>query len=368
MENALTGVCVTHNEQIVTCNQRFIEIFGFSREELSGMALSKLFHADPRQGTTGSVHTIQPEIVPSTQELAGLTKEGRIIYTRQTVSQLPYKGKLLAVRHVMDISDQRSIEDALRDSEKKLRLVCKQAFKSQEHERKRVASELHDGIGQSLSSIKLRLENTFRELGDCLPAKARLKLADIVPFVQTAIEEVRRISMDLRPAMLDDLGIEAAIAWLCREFQLANPSLRLRKETDFGQTDIGSTLSAAIFRILQEALNNIAKHANASQVTVAVKARRSGLKLSIEDNGCGFIIGKPRKNYGGFGLYSMRERAALSGGRLRIFSVVGSGTRVVASWPGGQALHLASGERSCVVDRPTIQGHRVNSRIRLSGH
>lgn len=333
MENALTGVCITQDARILTCNERFIEMFGFSREELSGLKLSELIHADSQPETQDrldvAAHAAE---VRSIQEAAGLTKGGKMIAIQQTVSGLQYDGSLTAVHHVIDVTDQKAIVDALRVSERELRLLSEQVLQTQESERKRVASELHDGIGQVLSSIKIVLENTFCELGDNLPSEALLRLAGTVSKVRAAIEEVRRISMDLRPAMLDDLGIEPTINWFCREFQLSHPSIKIFKKLELLEVDVGGTLGAVIFRILQEALNNIAKHANATRIHVSLKARRGAITLSVKDNGRGFIADVPGVTGGGFGLYSMRERTSLSGGRLSIYSVVGSGTRVSVTW------------------------------------
>lgn len=338
MENALTGVCITQDEKILICNQRFAEMFGFSRDDLNGMKLSELFDSDLRQQTAADTRAAaEGAEMSSIQEVTGFAKDGRTVCTIQTVDPLRYEDKLLAIRHVVDVTEQKFVEDTLRDSERDLRVVSEQVLKAQETERKRVASELHDGLGQTLSSIKFSLENTFYELYDALPADALLKLAGTVSSVQGAIDEVRRISMDLRPAMLDDLGIEPTITWLCREFQVAHPSIKIIKHIDLRQTDIGSTLTVVIFRILQEALNNIAKHADATQIKVSLGSHAREIKLSVEDNGCGFILERSGEAHAGFGLYSMRERAALSGGHLALESVTGAGTRVNVTWPRGRA-------------------------------
>lgn len=356
MENALTGVCITQGEKILMCNRRFAEIFGFSRDELSGMELCKLSLADlPRQPADDTCASDNGAETPLVQEVVGLTKDGRIICTRQTIDPLRYEAKRLAIRHVVDVTDQKFAEDTLRDSERELRLLSEKVLKAEEVERKRIASELHDGIGQVLSSIKFGLENTFCELGDRLPAEALSKLECTVSSIRGAIDEVRRISMGLRPAMLDDLGIEPTITWLCREFQSTHPSLTIIKTLDLGQTYVGSTLRVVIFRILQEALNNIAKHANATQVHLSLRARENGIELSIKDNGCGFIVDARTEARAGFGLYSMKERAALSGGRLALNSAAGAGTRVAVTWPRDEAANLPSG--ACAMTLPGSTEH-----------
>jgi len=343
MENAFTGVCITQDENILTCNQRFTELFGFSREELSGMPLTRLFRSDIPQPVDDldAVHAATE--LHEVHEVTGRTKDGRIIWLRQTVTPLCYENKRLAISHVVDVTDQKFVEDTLRDSEKGLRLLSGKILKAQESERKRVASELHDGIGQTLSSIKFRLESTFCELSDDLRAEALIKLECTVSSIRGAIDEVRRISMDLRPPMLDDLGIEPAVTWLCREFQVTHPLIKIVREIDLQQTSVDSTLRVVMFRILQEAFNNIGKHAHATQIHVSLWASETAIALSVKDNGCGFVAGPYRETRGGYGIYSMRERATLSGGHLVLDTAVGAGTRVAVSWPYKKASHVAGG-------------------------
>jgi signal transduction histidine kinase len=154
-----------------------------------------------------------------------------------------------------------------------------------------------------------------------------------VAGIQAAVEEVRRISMNLRPLVLDDLGIEAAVTWLCREFRSVHPSIALTHTIDVRRNSIDSTLSVAIFRIMQEALNNIGKHAHATQVHVSLTSGKGGVTLSVKDNGCGFDVDTVGAIPVGFGIHSMKERAKLSGGHLRIYSVPGGGTELDVAWP-----------------------------------
>jgi signal transduction histidine kinase len=153
-----------------------------------------------------------------------------------------------------------------------------------------------------------------------------------VDRVQDAVEEVRRISMALRPSMLDDLGIIATLSWFCREFQTVFRDVEVVRQVEVSEEDVHDTLKIVIFRILQETFNNIGKHAHARRAWLRLERHRDRIRLVIADDGRGFDPVECAKERRGFGLNSMRERARLSGGRLRITSRPGRGTLVLAIW------------------------------------
>lgn len=337
VDNPLVGVCITEEDQIVFCNMRFADIFGYACEELNGVDISVLFPAFGASVVSYDLYNQRAGGSPHVREMAGLGRGGGAIYTHQSVFEFQHEARPVAIWQVMDITEQKAAQACLQESEKRLRFLSEQVLTAQETERKRVASELHDGIGQSLSAVKLGLENAFRELYGDLPKKVLARLESAISSVRDTVEEVRRISMDLRPAMLDDLGVEPAINWLCREFQLAHPAITMIKKIDLRRTDVDGPLGLIIFRILQEALNNTAKHANADQLHVSLRATRDKIKLSVKDNGKGFFVEAVEKRRNGFGLYSMQERATMSGGGLVISSVPGAGTRMEVSWPRDRA-------------------------------
>jgi PAS domain S-box-containing protein len=333
IDNPFTGICITENGHIVFCNVRFSQILGFSGEELRGVSISKLFYRCEHQSIGSELSETGAETSPAVLDMVGMAKDGSSVYTRQSVCEFEYKGKRVAVWQVMDVTRQAAVQAHLQESGRRLRFLSNQVLQSQELERKRVARELHDGIGQILSSIKLGLELQFKELHENLPEEILVKLTGAVSGIQSAVEEVRRISMNLRPSVLDDLGIEAAVTWLCREFRSVQPSIELTHAIDVRRRSIGSALSVVIFRIMQEALNNIGKHAHATQVHVSLTSGKSGVTLSVKDNGCGFNVDSVGAIPVGFGIHSMKERAKLSGGHLRIYSVPGAGTELDVTWP-----------------------------------
>ena len=225
---------------------------------------------------------------------------------------------------------RKKTENALKESESKVTNLTSQLLLAEEKERKRIARELHDGLGQSLNAIAFNVRTTLERVGD--KVKTGLEsLEAIMPIIQRSMEDVRRIGMNLRPALLDDLGLLPTIGWFVREYQTTYPSIRVKKQTEIEETQLPDPLKAVIYRILQEAMNNIAKHSKANLVSIFLMRKKDDrIELVIEDNGIGFDMESVKR---GLGLGSMRERAELSVGSFDIESVKGRGTVIRASWP-----------------------------------
>jgi PAS domain S-box-containing protein len=223
---------------------------------------------------------------------------------------------------------RKQLEDTLRESEIQVRFFASQCLTAQETERKRVAGELHDSIAASLGAIKFKIEKVVEEMkqGHGSPES----LQDLGSNVTEINNEVRRIMADLRPSVLDDLGIIVAINWFSREYQKTYSHISVEKQISISEEIIPDSLKTPIFRISQEAMNNIAKHSQASLVNLALRKEDNKILLTIKDNGQGFAPDTTRK---GIGLSTMRERAQLSGGSFDLESAVGKGTIIRASWP-----------------------------------
>jgi two-component system NarL family sensor kinase len=203
-------------------------------------------------------------------------------------------------------------------------------FLAQETERKHLARELHDGVGQILSGVKFRLEALPGELA--LRSAGGAKIRKVGALLDHAISEIRRVSQNLMPSELEDLGLEPALRALCREFQgRARVAMVLRAGRI--PEDIEPELAVAVFRIAQEALNNVAKHSKASKVTVALAHAGPEILLSVSDNGVGFRRDLRPGARHGIGLGSMRERARAVGGSIRLRSVRGEGTTLFVRAP-----------------------------------
>jgi PAS domain S-box-containing protein len=222
-----------------------------------------------------------------------------------------------------------NLEEELRESESRLRLLSSQLLTVQEAERKRIASEIHDGLGQTLTAIKFSLESKLSQMGKSTTLPGIL-LENIISLASNGIEEARRLQTDLRPSLLDDLGILATIGWFTREFQKVYVHISVEKQISVEENEIPDSLRTVLFRVTQEAMNNVAKHSKANLARLSFRKIDDRIKLSIKDNGAGF---DPETIKQGLGLTSMRERTELSGGTFEVESILGKGTTIRASWP-----------------------------------
>jgi PAS domain S-box-containing protein len=332
----LIGVYINKDGKIEFANDKFAAIYGYSKNEIIGMESTMLVHPEDR-GWVEDLRQkrLRGEKVPSEYEIRGLKKNGDTIWVMRSLSLINYQDGPAISGIVQDLTERRRAQEALRESDKELRILSNQLLSTEEKERKRIARELHDGIGQALSAIKFSVENSLRELRNG-PDHAELKsLQAVIPLTQKTIEEVRRIVKDLRPSILDDLGILATINWFCREYQTVYSDIRIKTDIQIHEHDIPSPLKTAIYRILQEALNNVAKHSGADLVLLSLQKTDSGVELTLNDNGSGFDLTEaislvPSRR--GFGLASMRERAQLSGARFDIISTESEGTTIRVKW------------------------------------
>ena len=236
----------------------------------------------------------------------------------------------------LEIEERERAEEELRNSDKELRLLSAQLLTAQEDERRRISRELHDTIGQSLSAVKFTVENVLQEIGEEGSGKEVRTLESAVHMVQGAVEEVRRIQKNLRPPTLDDLGLLATISWFCREFEEVYSDIRVVREVDLEEENVPDPLKIVIYRVMQEALNNVAKHSRTQAVHLALRQKEGRIEMEIRDKGVGF---DPKEVFSrtdserGFGLFSMKERTELSEGRFSVEAASGTGTTILASWP-----------------------------------
>ena len=224
-----------------------------------------------------------------------------------------------------------NIDDTILEIQKKEELGIR-VIMAQEEERQRVARDIHDGPAQSLSDLALKTE-LCEKLVDMDIDRARDEIRDLKKLVRSSLQEIRKIIFDLRPMSLDDLGLIATLKQYTNRF-MKETGIDVILETYPEHIGINPLIEVAVFRIIQEALNNVVKHANATQVFISLKIIEDMLIGSVIDNGEGFDIKNEsfshsrNISYGGFGIYSMKQRAELMKGKFSIKSFVGKGTTI----------------------------------------
>ncbi len=234
-------------------------------------------------------------------------------------------GDLMYEGTVQDITERKRTEEMLRH-------LPGRVLEAQESERKRIARELHDSVGQMLSAAKMRIHALTSGMG-LLQSEVPTHLDQVRSVIQRAIEEVRRISHNLRPSELDDFGLLPALQSLCEEFQ-EHAKIRTILTQPTHIFDFPDDVNLTAYRVVQEALNNAEKYAQASSVTVEVTADGSSLHIRIKDDGRGFDpSGMKPSRQGGFGLMGMVERVGLVGGNATVESTIGRGTTISVRIP-----------------------------------
>jgi signal transduction histidine kinase len=204
----------------------------------------------------------------------------------------------------------------------------------QESERRQLARELHDRVGQNLTALGINLNIVRGQLRDSLNAKTESRLAAALKLLEETVDHIRDVMAELRPPVLDDYGLLAALRWYSQRFEYFT-GVSTQVEGEEISPRLPQAIEIALFRITQEALTNVAKHAEASQVMVRLAANGGLACLSIEDNGHGFDVGATRQSGASvrWGLTSMQERAMAVGGRQTVQSVLGEGTQVLIEVP-----------------------------------
>lgn len=222
----------------------------------------------------------------------------------------------------------------LQISGQRLRILSAKLVEAQENERKRVAKEIHDGIGSNLVAIKYGLESILTRMIRKKPFGEGLTMEQIIDYLKDTIEETRRISSDLRPSILDDRDLGASARWIYRRYREIFPGITFNQRIEPEEIEVSLELKVVIFRVMQEALNNVIKHSEADIVFLDIKKIDEQLILEIRDNGKGFhqdAEGEELKDEG-IGLMSMRERVEYSGGSFEIISEKGKGSCLKAVW------------------------------------
>ncbi len=336
LESAMDAIItVDALQRIVLFNDAAENIFGLSRDQALGSSLERLipdrFKAAHRKhvqrfGDTGdTTRRMGAKLV-----LFGLRATGEEFPIDASISQVTVDGQKFFTVILRDVTERVQSDAAIARSHADLRGLSRAANEALESERRRVARELHDELGQQLTAMKIDMTELEHALAIERP-ELQTRCVHLRGLIDQTVASTRRIAADLRPLMLDDLGLGAALEWLAQNTS-QRTGIGVRLAIDEALTEVPDPHASTIFRIVQESLTNVARHASASKVDIEVRSDNAHALVSVRDNGRGIAAGDQDKR-GSFGLLGIKERARLLGGHASIENHPGGGAVVKAHLP-----------------------------------
>ncbi len=313
-------------------NHHGFESFGYNQADIEkGINFTQLFVPEDRERVEHNIKKILEGTEVEGHEYTALRKDGSTFQALIYSSPIMQNNKAVGLRGVViDITDRKKIEQELKDSRDQFRNLSAHLQSVREEERSYIAREIHDELGQTLTALKMDLIWINRHLTS-EQQEISTKIQEMFSLIDQTIHTIRRIATDLRPGLLDDLGLSAAIEWYCEDFENRTG---IHCHLELGNEDIilDQQRSIAIFRILQEALTNVARHAKATQVVVKIAIIDHNFMMEIRDNGIG-ITDEQVNDPQNLGLVGLRERVYPWGGTIIIKGSPRQGTTVKVNIP-----------------------------------
>ena len=327
-------ISVDEAQRIVLFNRAAEQVFGVGRDEVLGTSLDRFLPARFRGAHRGHIEHFGSTGVTSRRmgdvtTLWALRADGEEFPIEASISQSGASGKRHYTVILRDITRRKQFEDALKASQRELRELSARVLEAREEEKAHIARELHDELGQLLTALKMDL-GWLRER---LPADPELaaRVAEMGALLDRTVGSTRRISADLRPLMLDDLGLADAAAWLVEDFAKRS-GVACRIDVSEDVQGVSKAVGTAVYRAVQESLTNIARHSGAKNAWVVLGATDGVVHVEIEDDGRG-IASEDLAKSRSLGLRGMRERIAFLGGSLDIGRAPRGGTRLKLTVP-----------------------------------
>jgi PAS domain S-box-containing protein len=321
---------------IIRLNPAFERLFGHTRSELKGRSIPSLVNEKDRARYRQSMLEVAAErrdhfAVDTRYRRADGT--GVWVHAMTSLLRGPTGEPLCLVTVVEDIGERRRAEEASRAAARKLRALTRRLVDLQEAERRKISHELHDRVGQMLTALRINMHMIREQLPDDGNRVIRERNDDSLELIGSAFKAVQNLMHELRPPMLDDYGLIASLQWYAKEF-----SRRAAIDVEVREHDVprlSAQVELALFRIVQEALTNVARHANAAGVAIDVSMNGEDVVLSIADDGVGFDREEGVSERACYGLSTMRERSEALGGTFAIVSEENDGTRIAVTVPRG---------------------------------
>jgi len=334
-ENEMLGVTwATPDGRLINANSTFTTMVGYSIEELKGVHFAEFTHPDDIKKELLLVEEIVRGIRDYYQiEKRYKTRKGNFIWVELSLSTFRNTTNNqieFFIGIVQNIHERKMAEEEIRKSHEELRQLSSYLETIREEERTNIAREIHDELGQQLTGLKMDIS----WLNKKIPKENKVvqeKISGMLSLIDSTVKTVRRISTELRPGILDDLGLIDALQWQSHEFE-KRTGILCSFSTSFTDSPFEKNLSTGIFRVFQETLTNVARHAHASEIMTIFEKHDDSIILQVHDNGLGFNETeiKSKKT---LGLIGMKERAKMFGGNLSVQSAVGKGTKITLRVP-----------------------------------
>jgi len=329
------GIIVHDENGIITCvNRKFLEMSGYTHYEVLGHLSAELLN-EANIEIFEKQRTSPEKGIPDTCEIEWQRKDGQKILLRCTSALIHddegcFKGRITVLT---DLTERRQVEKKLERSREELRNLSLHLHSVREKESKRISREIHDELGQALTALKMELSWLAHKLPDSPEGQERFheRIKSMSRLIDDTIRDVQRIASELRPGILDDLGLVPAIEWQAQDFQ-NRTKIECETDLDSNGLDLEPEFSTAIFRIFQGALTNVARHAEATKVKISLKKMNGNLEMLISDNGKG-IMDSDIISPASLGLMVMRERLRPFDGILRLHGIPNRGTTLAVTLP-----------------------------------
>jgi PAS domain S-box-containing protein len=329
VENANEAIVVAQDGLLKYANQRARIITGYSSEELLFAPFLELIHPDDRKIVFDNhVRRLKGEAFPEVYSFRIVAKDGRVKWVEISAIVFTWEGRPATLNFLSDITERKKAEEELITSHEQLRSFAKRLAEAEEIERQRIARELHDQVGQNVTALGINLSIVRNQLSDRLTGQLDARLNDSMNILEEIAVRIRDVMSDLRPSVLDDYGLTAAITWLAEQVA-RRTGLTITVESKDTRADLPSEVEITLFRIAQELLTNITKHAQATEVSIRLDESDKAVQFVVTDNGIGFDASSlTQRSEASWGLLNVEERAQAVGGIVTIESTLGHGTRV----------------------------------------
>jgi PAS domain S-box-containing protein len=322
-----------HTMEILAVNFAAVKVYGYTKDEFLTMTILDVQPAENVNSFMNYFKGVQNQF-----QQFGIwrhkKKNGSFMDVEIISHEIKFDGRLSRIVLSNDVTEKKKAEDDLKDSREQLRQLAAYLQDVREEERTAIAREIHDELGQVLTSLKMNLVFVDKKITgngeDVNIPDIHNEITGMTSIIDDSVKRIRKIITELRPEMLDQLGLISALEWQAKEFQ-SKSGIQCELLNNLGDFEINRNISIAVYRIMQEALTNVIRHSAATKVDIQIKRINNHLKLQISDNGVGFETEKKKTK--SFGVLGMRERAIILGGDFNIEKNRPSGTKINVNIP-----------------------------------